>query len=103
MTNDALSGLDDLSGLNNESELPHLSDAIKYEIDIKPYRYVHIYAGVGSGQNKFINRFINGDPTSLKVRSSQTIFIRILCTSQFAKTVGSEAFFEFLEIYNLNF
>ena len=24
MTNDALSGLDDLSGLNNESELPHL-------------------------------------------------------------------------------
>ena len=41
--------------------------------------------------------------TSLNVRSSQTIFIRILCTSQFVKTVGSEAFFEFLEIRNLNF
>lgn len=64
MSNDlsGLDGLDDLSGLNNESELPHLSDAIKYEIDIKPYRYVHIYAGVGSGKNTFINRFVNGDP-----------------------------------------
>lgn len=62
MTNDALSGLDDLSGLNSESELPHLSDVISYESDIKPYRYVHIYAGVGSGKNKFINRFVNGDP-----------------------------------------
>ena len=41
--------------------------------------------------------------TSLNVRSSQTIFIRILCTSQFVKTVSSEAFFEFLEIRNLNF
>ena len=44
MTNDALSGLDDLSGLNNESELPHLSDAISYEADIAPYRYIQIYA-----------------------------------------------------------
>ena len=58
MTNDALSGLDDLSGLNNESELPHLSDAISYEIDIAPYRYIQIYAGVGSGKNTFINRFV---------------------------------------------
>ena len=56
-----LDGLDDLSGLNNESELPHLSDAISYETDIKPHRYVHIYAGVGSGKNTFINRFVNGD------------------------------------------
>ena len=62
MTNDALSGLADLGGLNTESELPHLSDAISYEADIMPHRYVHIYAGVGSGKNKFINRFVNGDP-----------------------------------------
>ena len=62
MTNDALSGLDDLSGLNSESELPHLSDAISYETDIAPYRYIQIYAGVGSGKNTFINRFVNGDP-----------------------------------------
>ena len=62
MTNDALSGLDDLSGLKNESELPHLSDAISYETDIAPYRYIQIYAGVGSGKNTFINRFVNGDP-----------------------------------------
>lgn len=62
MTDNALSGLDDLSGLKNESELPHLSDAIKYEIDIKPHRYIQIYAGVGSGKNTFINQFVNGDP-----------------------------------------
>ena len=36
MTNDALSGLDDLNGLNSESELPHLSDAISYETDMLP-------------------------------------------------------------------
>lgn len=40
MSENALSGLDDLSGLNNESELPYLSDAIFYETDIKPYRYI---------------------------------------------------------------
>ena len=50
MANDTLSGLDDLSGLNNESELPHLSDAISYEADIKPYRIIEIFSGVGSGK-----------------------------------------------------
>ena len=62
MTNDSLSDLDDLSGLSNESELPYLSDAIFYETNIAPYRYIQIYAGVGSGKNTFINRFVNGDP-----------------------------------------
>lgn len=62
MHNENSSNLDDLSGLNNESELPHLSDAISYETDIKPYRYIQIFAGVGSGKNFFINRFVNGDP-----------------------------------------
>ena len=41
--------------------------------------------------------------TSAKVRSSQTIFIRIFYTSQIRETVGSEAFFAFLEIRDLNF
>ena len=61
MSNDALSGLDDLSGLTPECELPHLSDAISYETDIKPYRIIEIFSGVGSGKNTFINHFVNGD------------------------------------------
>lgn len=72
MKDSALSGLDDLSGLNNESELPHLSDAISYETDIAPYRYIQIYAGVGSGKNTFINRFVNGDPRSSAPRSRKS-------------------------------
>ena len=62
MSNDALSGLDDLSGLETEGELPHLSDAISYETDIKPYRIIEIFSGVGSGKNTFVNRFVMGDP-----------------------------------------
>ena len=62
MTNDALSGLDDLSGLNSESELPHLSDTISYETDIAPHRIIEIFSGVGSGKNTFVNRFVTGDP-----------------------------------------
>ena len=62
MKDDALSGLDDLSGLNSESELPHLSDAISYETDIAPYRIIEIFSGVGSGKNTFVNRFVTGDP-----------------------------------------
>lgn len=61
MKNETLSDLDDLSGLTDESELPHLSDAISYETDISPYRYVQIFAGVGSGKNYFINKFVTGD------------------------------------------
>lgn len=56
MTNDALSGLDDLR------DLSYLSDAISYETDIAPYRIIEIFAGVGSGKNTLINRFVNGDP-----------------------------------------
>ena len=56
MSNDALSGLSDLS------DLPHLSDVISYETDIAPHRFIEIFAGVGSGKNTLINRFVNGDP-----------------------------------------
>ena len=60
MTNDALSGLDDLSGLSNESELPHLSKTIVYETDIAPYPFIGIHAGVGSGKNYFTEMLARG-------------------------------------------
>ena len=60
MTNDALSGLDDLNGLNNESELPHLSKTITYATDIAPYPFIGIYSGVGSGKNYFIDTLARG-------------------------------------------
>jgi len=41
--------------------------------------------------------------TSRRVRSSQTIFIRIIYTSQFVKTVGLEDVFGFSEIRISNF
>ena len=55
------SDLDDLGDLTND-ELPRLSEIIKYEEDIKPYRYIQIFSGVGSGKNTLINRFVSGDP-----------------------------------------
>ena len=39
----------------------HLSDAIDYDRDIAPYRFVNIISGVGSGKNYFIDRLIKGD------------------------------------------
>lgn len=52
--------LDDLSGLKNESELPHLSETIVYETDIAPYPFIGIHAGVGSGKNYFIDALARG-------------------------------------------
>ena len=60
MSNDALSGLDDLSGLTKESELPHLSKTITYATDIAPYPFIGIYSGVGSGKNYFIDILARG-------------------------------------------
>lgn len=54
-TSDGLCGLDDLSGLNSESELPHLSETIVYETDIVPHPFIGIHAGVSSGKNYFID------------------------------------------------
>lgn len=39
----------------------HVSDVLRYDRDIKPYRLIKIFAGVGSGKNTFIENFINGD------------------------------------------
>ena len=60
MNNDALSGLDDLSGLNSKNELPHLSKTIVYETDIAPHPFIGIYAGVGSGKNYFVDMLARG-------------------------------------------
>ena len=60
MTNDSLSDLDDLSGLNKECELPHLSQTISYATDIAPYPFIGIHSGVGSGKNYFIDILARG-------------------------------------------
>lgn len=60
MTNENLSDLDDLSGLNSENELSHLSDTISYDTDIAPYPFIGIHAGVGSGKNYFIDTLVRG-------------------------------------------
>ena len=39
-----------------------LSDTIEYERDIKPYHFVAIYSGVGSGKNRFVDSFYKVDP-----------------------------------------
>lgn len=59
-TSDGLCDLDDLSGLNSESELPHLSETIVYETDIAPHPFIGIHAGVSSGKNYFIDILARG-------------------------------------------
>ncbi len=44
----------------NTDQLPHLSDAINYDVDIAPYQFIKIYAGVGSGKNTFIDNLARG-------------------------------------------
>ena len=60
MNNDALSGLDDLSGLETQCELPYLSQTITYETDIAPYPFIGIHAGVGSGKNYYVDMLARG-------------------------------------------
>ena len=38
-----------------------VSDVLNYKEHIKPYRFIKIFSGVGSGKNTFIENFINGD------------------------------------------
>ena len=35
---------------------PYLSDVIDYQRDIEPYRIIQIYAGVGSGKNRWVEQ-----------------------------------------------
>ena len=44
----------------NEDQRPYLSDAINYDVDIAPYQFIKIYAGVGSGKNTFIDNLAKG-------------------------------------------
>lgn len=44
----------------NEDQHPYLSDAINYDVDIEPYQFIKIYAGVGSGKNTFIDNLAKG-------------------------------------------
>ena len=87
MSNNDLSGLDDLSGLNTESELPHLSKTVVYKTDIAPYPFIGIHAGVSSGKNYFIDTLARGysDPDEnghVEYFPEQTI---LLVTSRRAK------------------
>ena len=50
----------DLSGLNNESGLPHLSKVTVYETDIAPHPFIGIHAGVGSGKSYSIDMLARG-------------------------------------------
>lgn len=38
----------------------HLSEVINYDKDIRPYRFIKVYSGVGSGKSTFACRFITG-------------------------------------------
>lgn len=44
----------------------YVSQVLNYERDIKPYRFIKIFAGVGSGKNTFIENFITGENNTPK-------------------------------------
>ena len=58
-----------------EENRPYLMETIDYDTDIEPYRFVKIYAGVGSGKNYFIDALAKGgvvehsDGTKLEAKS----------------------------------
>lgn len=39
---------------------PQLTKTINYDIDIAPYQFIKIFAGVGSGKNYFVDRLLDG-------------------------------------------
>ncbi|MEE1126176.1 MAG: hypothetical protein U0L18_09660 [Acutalibacteraceae bacterium] len=43
-----------------------VSEVLSYEKDIKPYKFIRINAGVGSGKNTFIENFIKGEHNTPK-------------------------------------
>lgn len=48
-----------------------LSDVISYENDIKPYRFIQIYSGVGSGKNRWIQKQAEEGKRILLITSRQ--------------------------------
>ena len=119
MSENAPSGLSDLYDLDDLKNPSYLSNAISYKTDIAPYRIIEIFAGVGSGKNKFINRFLKGDPqrgiprmTTLVITSRRSKVNELLSDEEvsFAGYVGDngnlalldeddvENFFDYLRI-----
>ena len=49
--------------------MTYVSDVIKYEQDIEPYRVVQIYAGVGAGKNAWVARLVESGKRVLLVTS----------------------------------
>ena len=73
MNNDpsGLDGLDDLSGLHNESKLPHLSKTIDHETDIAPHPFIRnsTLLSLGTYVQKCITRDYAGIPSFLLLHS----------------------------------
>lgn len=44
-----------------EFEGKYLSDVIDFDTDIAPYRFIKLYAGIGSGKNTFVDHLVRGD------------------------------------------
>ena len=58
----------DLFALDKDAELPpvpsmerpYISDCISFENDIKPYPFILLWSGIGSGKNTFVEHMVNG-------------------------------------------
>lgn len=44
-----------------KTEKKYVSEVIRYDVDIAPYRFVKIFAGVGSGKNTFVDNLVKGN------------------------------------------
>ena len=49
--------------------MAYVSDVIKYEQDIEPYRMIQIYAGVGAGKNAWVAKLVESGKRVLLVTS----------------------------------
>lgn len=52
-----------------EEQKPHLCEAIDFERDIKPYRLIRLYAGVGAGKNEWTEKLAEQGYTILVITS----------------------------------
>lgn len=71
--------------MNEENAKPYLSDAIDYDADIAPHRFIKIYAGVGSGKSTFIDNIAKGDVIEHQDHSKVKKQYVLLITSRRAK------------------
>lgn len=47
--------------MSNQDNRPYLSEVIDYDTHIKPYQFIKIFAGVGSGKNTFVDNLAKGN------------------------------------------